>query len=261
MMTYAAPPPSHPQHDDGVSPAARRWADLRTQVVFRARRLNLGHMIEADQRFGQRDALGPHGMMLFFVANAPAEPHGYTLHTAYRLWLASPDSDDLVRLLADLSEVTADNIARAAATGRGWHPLGPEGSLVNGGDLGLPGNAVYVGAGVTTLDTDRGRWHQVARTLRDVPANGRRLSVFDLPGQCYALLTDGTALHLHRDPHAPLGVDGVRCNRTLDPDRISYYNPHANLTDQGDDGTREVWRRLTVLHRTLAVHLPGRRPA
>ncbi|WP_433532985.1 hypothetical protein ACQPYA_13840 [Micromonospora sp. CA-263727] len=245
----------------GVSPAARRWADLRMQVVFRARRLNMGHMIEADQRFGQRDALGPHGLMLFFVGDAPAEPHGYTLRTAYRLWLASPDSDDLVRLLTELAEVAADNIIRSAGSGRVWHPLGPEGSMVNGGDMSLPGNAIYVGLGVTTLDSDWGRWHQVARSLRELPVNGVRRSVFDLPGQCYALLTDGTALHVRRDPHAPLGVDGVRCTRTLDADRISYYNPHEHLTEQGDDVTREVWRRLRTLHGILAAHLrPGRQP-
>ncbi|MFJ6200136.1 hypothetical protein [Micromonospora sp. NPDC092111] len=240
---------------------ARRWADLRQQVVYRAKRLNVGHMIEADQRFGQRDALGPHGVMLFFVSDAPAQPHGYQLHTAYRLWLASPESQHLPRLLADLTDVAADNIARAASAHRWWHPLGPQGSMVNGGDMTLPDGAVYVGAGVTTLDSDQGRWQQVARRLRDIPAGGRRLSVFDLKGQCYALLTDGTALHVDRDPHAPLGVDGIRCTRTLDPDRVSYYNPHEYLTEQGDDTTRGTWRQLTRLHHTLAGHLLAGRPA
>lgn len=243
--------------DDRVPPEIRRWADLRKQVAYRCKRINTGHMVEADQRFGGREALGPHGVVLFFVADAPGEPHGYRLHTAYRLWLASPDSDDLPRLLADLDGVARDNIARAASAGRRWHPLGPEGSMVNGGDMSLPEHAAYVGAGISTLDSDQGRWYQLAHTLRDLPATGHRLSVFDLKGQAYVLLTDGTAMHIDRDPHARLGVDGVRCNRTLDPDRVTYYNRHENLTEDGDDATRAVWRNLSVLHHTLNAHLHG----
>ncbi|MEV6814240.1 hypothetical protein [Micromonospora sp. NPDC051296] len=248
-------------HAATVSPQARRWADLRRQIVFRAKRLNVGHLIEADQRYGQRDALGPHGVMLFLVSDAPTEPHGYRLHTAYRLWLASPEADDLPRLLGDLADIAAENVARCTAAERRWHPLGPERSMVNGGDMSPPAGAVYVGVGVTTLDTDHGRWHQVARTLRGVPVGGRRLSAFDLKGQCYTLLTDGTALHVDRDPHARLGVDGIRCTKTLDPDRVSHYNPHQDLTEQGDHDTREVWRKLGLLHNVLTAHLlPGRHP-
>ncbi|MER5457040.1 hypothetical protein ABT008_19850 [Micromonospora sp. NPDC002389] len=248
-------------HATTVSPEARRWADLRRQIVFRTKRLNVGHLVEADQRYGRRDALGPHGVMLFFVSAAPTEPHGYRLHTAYRLWLSSPEADDLPRLLGELADIAAENVARCAATGDRWHPLGPYRSMVNGGDMSPPAGAVYVGVGVTTLDTDQGRWHQVARTLRDAPAGGRRLSAFDLKGQCYALLTDGTALHVDRNPHARLGVDGIRCTRTLDPDRITHYNPHHDLIEQGDQHTREVWRALGSLHTVLAAHLlPRERP-
>ncbi|SIM53129.1 hypothetical protein [Micromonospora cremea] len=245
---------------DEVSPEVRRWADLRKQVAYRCKRINTGHMVEADQRFGQPDAIGPHGVVLFFVSDALAEPHGYQLHTAYRLWLASPEADDLPRLLADLAEVASENIARGASTRRRWHPLGPDGSMVNGGDMSLPHGSTYVGVGVSTLDSDQGRWYQLAHTLRDLPATGRRLSVFDLKGQCYVLLTDGTAMHIDRDPHARLGVDGIRCNRTLDPDRVTYFNRHENLTEDCDEAIRHVWRQLGALDRTLTAHLHSRRP-
>ncbi|MGC4862866.1 hypothetical protein [Micromonospora sp. DT41] len=245
---------------DGVPPEVRRWADLRKQVAYRCKRINTGHMVEADQRFGQRHAIGPHGVVLFFVSDVPAEPHGYQLHTAYRLWLASPEADDLPRLLADLAEVASENIARAASTRRRWHPLGPDGSMVNGGDMSLPNGSTYVGVGVSTLDSDQGHWYQLAHTLRDLPATGRRLSVFDLKGQCYVLLTDGTAMHIDRDPHARLGVDGIRCNRTLDPDRVTYFNRHENLTEDCDDATRHMWRQLGALNHTLTTHLHSGRP-
>ncbi|WP_431937066.1 hypothetical protein [Micromonospora sp. RP3T] len=242
--------------DGGVPLEERRWADLRRQVAYRCKRINTGHMVEADQRLGSRDALGPHGVVLFFVSDAPAEPHGYRLHTAYRLWLACPEADDLPRLLADLDGVARDNITRAASVHRRWHPLGPDGSMVNGGEMTLPAGSTYVGVGVSSLDSDQGRWNQVVHALRALP--GRRLSAFDLKGQAYALLTDGTALHIDRDPNARLGVDGVRCNRTLDPDRITYYNPHSDLTEAGDADTRAVWRTLQALHHTLTAHLQGR---
>ena len=263
MTTHAATPAGRHGVDPGrraEHPAARWWADLRRQVAYRSKRLNSGHMIEADQRYGHREALGPHGVALFFTSDAPHEPHGYRLHTAYRLFLASPESDDLPRLLADLTVVAATNIARSAATGRRWHPLGPDGSMVNGGDLSLPADASYAGVGVTTLDSDQGRWHQVARTLREPSATGRHRSAWDLKGQCYVLLTDGTALHIDRDPHARLGDDGVRSTRTLDADRPAYYhNPHAHLMEQGDHATREVWRHLATLHDSLTAGLhPGR---
>ncbi|WP_433532345.1 hypothetical protein ACQPYA_10080 [Micromonospora sp. CA-263727] len=260
------PPTTHgnmPEpEDEAAAGEVRWWADLRRQVAFRSKRLNSGHMIEADQRLGVRDALGPHGVMLFFTSGAAAEPHGYRLHTAYRLFLASPESNDLPRLLADLAVVAATNIARASAFGRRWHPLGPDGSMVNGGEMSVPDHACYVGAGVTTLDSDEGRWEQVARTLREASASVRHRSAWDLKGQCYVLLTDGTALHIDRDPHARLGDDGIRSTRTLDADRPSYYhNPHADLTEQGDYATREVWRHLATLHDILTTHLCGRRAA
>ncbi|MCG5446193.1 hypothetical protein NIE79_004761 [Micromonospora sp. NIE79] len=250
------PPPGPAGYDqrsaDGDVPADLRWADLRLQVVYRSKRLNTGHLIEADQAFGGRGAVGPHALMLFFASPASNEPHGYRLHTAHRTWPQSPDSDVLPQLLAEMAEVAGDNIA---SIGRGWSPLGPEGSMVNGGDMTLSPGAWYVGVGVSTLDSDQGRWYQVARTLRDAAAAGRYMSAFNLKGQCYVLLTDGTALHIDRDPQARLGDDGVRCNKTLNPDRITYYNPYEHLTEQGDDETRDIWRQLDALHHTLTAHL------
>ena len=255
------PPPAPPSYehpgDVEVSLENRRWADLRRQVIFRCRRFNSGHMVEADQRFGSRDALGPHAVLVFFISDAPAEPHGYRLHTAYRLWLSSPEADDLPRLLGDLNDVARDNISRAASARGRWHPLGPDASMVNGGDMTLPPGSTYVGVGVSTLDSDRGRWQQLAPSLRNTP--GRWTSPFDLKGQAFGLLTDGTALHLDRDPNARIGQDGVRCTHTLDPDRITYYNLHSDLTQAGDDDTRAIWRALAVLHHTLTTHL-SRRP-
>ncbi|WP_416906151.1 hypothetical protein [Micromonospora echinospora] len=228
------------------------------QIAYRCKRANTSHLIAADQAFGRRDAVSPHAVMLFFTCDAPAEPHGYKLYTATRTWPQSPDSDDLPRLLGDLTDVAADNVA---TFGRAWSPLGPQGSMVNGGDMTLPAGATYVGVGVSTLDSDRGRWYQVAETLREAAVDGRYMSAFNLKGQCYAVMVDGTAMHIDRDPDARLGDTGIRCNKPLDPERITYHNPYAKLTEQGDDETRAVWRRLIALNTILAKHLLAGRPA
>lgn len=238
-----------PRRDD------RWWADLRQQVVYRCTRFNSGHIHAADERYGTREALGPHGVMLFFTSDAPTEPQGFRLHTAFRLFLAAPESNDLRALLADLAGIVKGNIAHAKALRRSWHPLGPERSMVNGGDMTLPPDATYAGAGVSTLDSDDGSWYQLAQTLRN-PSGGYRRSAFDLKGRCYVLLTDDTAIQVDRDPHARSGNSGVRSSRPLEPNwNPHWHNPHKNLTEQGDYAIREVWRQLASLHGALKHHL------
>ncbi|MEU3455263.1 hypothetical protein ABZ671_16955 [Micromonospora sp. NPDC006766] len=261
------PPPSTPQPpsatwraDDEPTAGDRRQADLRIQVAYRLKRANSDHLLHADQAYGRRGALSPNGLLLFFTAPAEAQPHGYKLYTASRTFPESPDSDDLPLLLRALTEVAADNVA---VFGRTWNPLGTQGCMVNGGDRVLPAGAEYVGVGVSTLDSDRGRWYQIADTVRAAAAAGRYMSTLNIKGQCYAVLTDGTAMHVVRDPEARVGDSGIRCNKTTDPERLSYryHNPWANITEQGDDETRAVWRQLVALHNTLAAHLLAGRPA
>ena len=246
--------------DEPVTEEARRWAHLRQQVGYRLQRANVGHVLAAFERLDRSDALGPHGVGLLYVVPADHQPHGVELKLATRLFLSSPESDDLHRVLVDLADIARDNITRAARAGRRWDPLGPENSLVNGGDMALPSSARYAGVAVTTLDSEMGPWYPVARQVRDQPLGGR-MSMFDLRGQCYALLTDGTALYVDQNRNRPIGDTGIRCSKTLDPDRATYHNRYANLTDQGDDNTRQMWAQLDVLHRVLTDHLPAWRPA
>ncbi|QOC95007.1 hypothetical protein D0Q02_30570 [Micromonospora craniellae] len=199
-------------------------------------------------------------MMLFFAAPPSTEPQGFRLHTAYRMFLAAPESENVVALLADLTAIALDNIAHGRVRGRWWHPLGPERSMVNGGDMTLPGDAVYVGVGVSTLDSVDGSWQQLARTLRSPSGTGSVRSAFDLKSECYALLVDGTAIKVDRDPHARVGSSGVRSSKPLEArwDR-HWHNPHHDLTAQGDADTRQVWHHLDTLHEVLTAHLHRKR--
>ncbi|MDG4795175.1 hypothetical protein [Micromonospora sp. WMMD1082] len=239
---------------------ARRWASLRYQVACRTKTANNGHMNRADLAFGTPKALGPHGILWFFASAAPEEPFGFRIDMLQRLWYSSPDTDALPELLVELAEVAKGNIASAAADGRRWHPAGPEGSMVNGRDVTLPPGAQYVGVGVSTLDSEDGRWYQVAEQLRAPVAPGHRSrSAYDLKGRGFALLTDDTALRILRDPHGRVGDDGIRSNKPLDANRPDHWhNPHANLTEQGDQETLAIWRGLGTLHAVLTDYLCGR---
>lgn len=263
---HIAPPvdPSTPSaggEPDEPGPQDRVWVDLRLQVASRLRGINAKHCHEAFDRIGKRNALGPHGVVLFYTTPDQYMPHGYRLLIATRLFLAGPESDDLPRVLHELARTAAGNVARATAQGRRWDPRGPEGSMVNGGDLDMPRDASYVGVGVTTLDSDEGPWHMRANSVRQQPlSTPRPKSVFDLSGQGLALLIDGTALRMVRDPHRRIGDDGITCNRSLDASRRWPYNPYSDLTEQGEQWLRAAWTQLGALHRTVTEHLLAGRP-
>lgn len=215
-------------------------------------RANNDHLLAADRFYWSDKAISPHAVLLLWAAGDQTSPYGCRVHAASRMWLDSPEAADLPRLLSDLTTVVNDSIARANVAGHRWHPLGPDASLVNGGTMSLPEGAVWLGVGVSTLDSDQGDWYQIAARL------GVGQSGFDLRGQGYARLVDGTALHVDRNPHAPVGRRGVRSTKTIEPDRISYYNPDEHLTSEGDERTRQVWQSLKELNDTLTGYLRGR---
>ncbi|MGS2619358.1 hypothetical protein ACVCAH_33275 [Micromonospora sp. LZ34] len=241
----------------------RTWIDLRLQVASRLRRVNSKHCHEAFDRLGKRNALGPHGVVLFYAAPVPSMPYGYRVLIATRLFLAGPESDDLPSLLHKLASTAKGNIARAAKSGRRWDPRGPDGTMVNGGDPDIPRDAKYVGVGVTTLDTDAGSWHSVATILRKQPRHlARRLSMFDLSGQGIVVLSDGTTLRMVRDPHRRFGQDEFTSNKSLDVTAgCWHHHSHTDLTGQGDQTLRAAWTNLMELHRILAGHLVAGRLA
>lgn len=256
------PPPAPPGLPDEPTLEERTWVDLRHRVASRLRSINATHCHEAFDRFDRRNALGPHGIVLFYTALDSTQPFGYQMYIATRLFLAGPESDDLAGILTDLARTATGNIARANARDQRWDPRGPEGSMVNGGDAGIPREATFVGTGVTTLDTEEGSWYTVANSVRNQPLNApRSRSVFDLAGQCIALLTDGTALRAVRNPNRRIGDNGITCNKPMDAFRRWHWNPHTDLTQQGDHRIRTAWGPLTVLHRTLQDYLLAGRPS
>jgi hypothetical protein len=242
---------------DEPSPDDIFWADVRRQVAYVLRAINAKHCHDAFDRFSRKDALSPQGAVLFYTAPAPREQHGYKLYFVVRLNFTGPEFDNLPQFLHGLTGAALKNIANAQAAGRRWDPRGPEGSIVNGGNLDMPRDATYIGAGVTSLDTEQGGWYTVANSIRQQPMSK---SVFDIPGQCLGLLTDGSAIRVARDPNRRVGDDGVTCNKTLDIHRARHWNRFADLTEQGDPTVRAAWGQLRQLQHTLQDYLlPGER--
>ncbi|WP_343443681.1 hypothetical protein [Micromonospora schwarzwaldensis] len=235
---------------------ARTLASLRWQVGSRLKIANTGHLSSASLKFGTREARGPHALLLFFVSHAPNEPGGRLLHTASRLFRAGPDADHLPTLLDDLVITARGHIAAAGAQ---WHPLDSSRSMVNGEDVHLPIGARYLGVGVSTLDTDQGRWSDIATSLHETMSAGVLGASQQIPGRCFARLVDHTAMQVDRDPYARLGDNGLRCNRPVDIDHYDSYRLHADLTTRGDHDNQQIWQRLSTLHDLLTAHLnPGR---
>ncbi|MGC4885700.1 hypothetical protein [Micromonospora sp. DT227] len=235
---------------------ARTLASLRWQVGSRLKRANAGHLSSAGLKFGTREALGPHALLLFFVSDAPNEPGGRLIHTASRLFRDSRDAYHLPTLLDDLTVTARGHIA---AAGPQWHPLYTSRSMINGKDVHLPAEARYLGVGVSTLDTDQGLWSDIAPSLHETLAAGIFGASQQISGRCYARLVDGTAMQVDRDAYPALGDNGIRCTRPVDIDHYDSYRRYADLTSRGDHDHQQMWQRLTALHELLTAHLnPGR---
>lgn len=239
------------------------WADRRYRAASTLKHVIAKHTHEAFDRFERRDALAPHGVVLFYELarrNERGQQVGYELFKVIRLFLDGPESADLFKVLDDLRRSAEANIHRAATAGHGWDPRGPQGSMVNSGDMDMPREARYLGVAVETLNTDHGDWHTVARSIRNQSFGGR--TVFDLAGQGFALLTDGTAMHVVRDPNVrAYGDSGIKSSKPLDISQAHWHNRYANLMQQGDQPTQMTWAYLNQLHETLGTYLLGRPPS
>jgi hypothetical protein len=239
---------------------AEQWADVRRLVALEVKAVNAKHCHHAFDLLGKRGAVSPNGVILFYSAPDPDphSPYGYKLYKVTRLAFAGPEYDDLPRMLRGLRGAAEAAIARAEQTGRRWDPRGPESSLVNGGDMDMPRDAVFVGTAAETLHTDEGDWYTVARSILNQPLGvARPRSVFDLTGQGFVRLIDGTIMHVVRDNNRRILSDGVRSNKSMASGRTYFGDRYPELTTEGDTATRAAWTELTNLHNTLNSYLTG----
>ncbi|HET9516816.1 MAG TPA: hypothetical protein VFO77_03720 [Actinoplanes sp.] len=225
-----APPAREQQVTRQHDPAA---AELRSQIVRRVRFMNFRHAEHAWER-RYRDPIGPHALAFLYSEPARGKPPRYTLRTATRLFLAGPEVDDLPRLLQDLAAVVG---AQAAG---GFDPR----TIADRAEEMSP-SSFYVGLAVSSLDTPAGPWaHQRQRLAGSI----------DVPGRCYALLTDDTMVLMDRGGEQKFGHFEVRATDSLDEipgDSMQRWTYDRSLRELKDPATSGVWRGMRELHNRI----------
>jgi hypothetical protein len=233
------------------------WGDIRRQVAHRSKQVNSVQCFQTYEREGTAGALSPYALLLFFVNPDADEPNGYKIRFLVRMFLAGPESERLTKILSDVTRSVESNLHRATEVKRRWHPRGPEGSIVNAGEMDMPTSAVYLGCGVSTLDTDELKWHEAVQAIKNQRPQERvrERGVFDLAGQSIITLVDGTDMKVIRDPHRRLNSPEIASNRNLDPDRLSYWNANMPIRTMGDPDLRGAWSQLETLNKILHAYL------
>jgi hypothetical protein len=215
----------------------RAMPDLREQVVERLNTVNWNHARTAWER-RRRDPLGPHVLLFLYADPDATNGHTwFTLRVAARLFLAS-DEPDLPRLLADFHRATSPLLNARV------DPRTPD--VSNWADPMTPG-AVYLGVAVSSLDTDDAPWELTQRTA---------LNDMGVPGQCYATLSDGTKLVIHRRSITDFGDVTVTTNRphhqVMPTRRWQWrYRPQHADPQSIDRARFNLWDQLDSLHHRI----------
>jgi hypothetical protein len=244
---YTPPPPGYVASGAqggpvGFDPVA---SSIRSQVVDRLVRMSIRHGGHA-WRCRRDRPVAPHAIGFFYADPARVGADGrqfFTVVAATRMVNDEPGVRDLPRLLYRLAALARD---RYLPTPGGFDPA----TQMTTHQDRSSGVAQYIGLGVSTLDTPAGSWDEVQATAADQR---------DIPGRCYALLLDHTAILVDRGAaRETFGAVAVRSTGDLNvapgvPDRMWIHHPNvASMPAPAD-----VWERMYELH-ALTLHQPRR---
>lgn len=226
-------PPRQPEADPQGTDIT---ATFRSEVALRLRRFSILHARHAWER-RRRDPLSPHGVALFYLE--PHVPAIEQLRTATRVFLADDEAAELPRVLYELARHAYEGYQSAPG-------FDPRAEMANRHDEMSP-QALFVGVGVSTLDTQYGDWST---------AQGRARTDYDLPALCYARLIDGTHLRIDRGGRAQFDMCIVESSvsdanaKYGVPSMQWRWNPAlAEVYD--DDPTFHIWRWMGELGRII----------
>jgi hypothetical protein len=178
--------------------------------------------------------IGPHGLAFLYAdldpRSGPQRPH-YDVRTATRLFLAGEEVDDLIMLLYEMAD-----IARGYLAGEGvFDPLVHMTQRVEE----MSPSATYIGVGISSLDSVAGSWQRIQQQV-----NG----ALEIPGQCYAVLTDGTRLSIER-PTRPYDPLRIASTKSLNMEAGIQYRPWRLLVDDpADNRMTQTWQWLVQLN-------------
>ena len=212
---------------------------VRGQIAERMIRMNTSHALAAADRLGTKTAIGPHSLALFSVDAAPGR---YArLSTATRLVLDGEDAENMPELLSDLAARAQEKIAEARALNQRWDPRTPLTGLVLRSEE-LTENMVYVGVGISTLDTPEIPWSRVKSGISS--ADGLHLR-----GQGFIYLTDGSAVHIVRRAQMSAGHHEIVSTRRIDSQYPSRRDDY--LLEKAEQQGDRIWELMRHLHEVL----------
>jgi len=213
---------------------------LRGRALDRLISDNASHASHAADKIRTKDDLCEHAIALF---SFDLTDKMYPLSTATRLSLSDDGNSNLVDMLSSLANVAEYKVAQAVEHGRRWDPRIPLTGLVNRSE-DLTSDMVYLGIGVSTLDTPEMSW-------RSMKGGVERFSGLHLRGQGYLYLDDNTAAHFVRAAQlgSRVGQHEIMASAML----YSHYNwkRRPDLLEHADQRTHLVWEQIRRLHRAL----------
>jgi hypothetical protein len=189
--------------------------------------------------------VAPHALGFLYADPIPPAEDGwqfFTVVAATRMVNDDPAVRDLPQLLYRLTALARE---RYLPTPGGFDPAV---HMTTHQDK-PSGPAQYIGLGVSTLDTPAGMWDDV---------RARAAGTDEVPGRCYALLLDGTAILADRGARNSFDTVSVRCTADLNvapglAGRRWIHDPDVSTMPAPID----VWERMYDLH-TLTLHQPRR---
>ncbi len=243
--TQAAPPveprdaPSQPASFTAGEEAGLP-ALLRGRALDRLIAVNASHASHAADKVRTKDDLCEHAIALF---SFDLTDKTFPLSTATRLSLSDDGNTSLIDMLTSLANVAEHKVAQAAEHGRRWDPRIPLTGLVNRSEPLSP-DMVYLGIGVSTLDTPEMSWRSMKGTVD-------RFSGLHLRGQGYLYLDDATAGHFVRAAQlgSQTGQHEIMANNML----FSHYSwkRRPDLMEHANQRTYLIWEQIRRLHQAL----------
>jgi hypothetical protein len=213
---------------------------LRGKALDRLIAVNASHASHAADKVRTKDDLCEHAIALF---SFDLTDKSYPLSTATRLSLSDDGNSSLVDMLTSLANVAEHKVAQAAEHGRRWDPRIPLTGLVNRSEP-LSEDMVYLGIGVSTLDTPETPW-------RSMKGGVDRFSGLHLRGQGYLYLDDRTAGHFVRAAQlgSQTGEHEIMANNML----FSHYSwkRRPDLMEHANQRTYLIWEQIRRLHLAL----------
>jgi hypothetical protein len=215
---------------------------LRGRALDRLIAVNASHASHAADKVRTKDDLCEHAIALF---SFDLTDKTFPLSTATRLSLSDDGNTNLVEMLSSLANVAEYKVAQAAEHGRRWDPRIPLTGLVNRSEE-LPPDMVYLGIGVSTLDTPEMAWRSMKGTVD-------RFSGLHLRGQGYLYLDDGTAAQFVRA--AQLSPQSGQHEISASNMLFSHYSwkRRPDLLEHANQRTHLIWEQIRRLHQALKI--------